>query len=263
VGTRVLAVTRFGGYASHLAVPAAQVFPIPAGVATEEAAGFAVVLLTAYYALFELAHPRPGATLLVHSAAGGVGGALCQLGKVAGARVVGVVGSSPKVAEARARGADAVIDRSREDLWTAARRHAPEGYDVVLDAGGPATFRRSYAHLAPAGKLVAYGFGSMLPRGRGRPSLPRLLVQFLMLPRFSPLRLANDNKSVLAFNLSYLFHRRDILAEAMGRLLGWLADGRIRPAAVAPYPLDRVAAAHRDLESGETTGKLVLTFGSV
>ena len=260
VGTRVIAVTRFGGYASRIAVPAHQVFPIPDGVGTEEAAGFAVVYLTAWYALFELVHPRPGSTLLVHSAAGGVGGALCRLGKIAGPRVVGVVGGSHKIEAARAEGADEVIDKGREDLWKAARRHAPDGYDVVLDANGPATLKRSYEHLAPAGRLVAYGFGSMLPKGKGRPNVFRLLLQILKLPRFNPLRLCNDNKSVLAFNLSYLFHRKDILADAMDHLLSWLKEGRVRPAPCTPYPWDRVADAHRDLESGRTTGKLVLRF---
>ena len=92
-----------------------------------QAAGFPTVFLTAYYALFELAHPRPGANVLVHSAAGGVGSALVQLGRIAGCRMVGVVGGSHKVETARALGADVVIDKCREDLWRAAEQAAPRG----------------------------------------------------------------------------------------------------------------------------------------
>lgn len=257
-GARVFGVTRFGGYATHVVVPRRQIFALPPGLDACQAAGFPAVFMTAYFALFELAHPRPGARLLVHSAAGGVGSALVQLGRVAGCRVVGVVGATHKVSAVAALGAEAVIDKSREDLWRAARRHAPDGYDVVLDANGVATLRQSYRHLASPGKLVVYGFHSMLPRRGGRPDYLRLLVDLVRTPRFSPLALTNDNKSVLAFNLSYLFDHHALLAEGMGRLLAWLEAGRIAPPQVTPYPFERVADAHRALESGQTVGKLVL-----
>jgi NADPH:quinone reductase-like Zn-dependent oxidoreductase len=257
-GMSVFGVTRFGGYASHVAVPQHQVFPLPAKLDMAQAAGFPTVFLTAYYALFELAHPRPGATLLVHSAAGGVGSALLQLGRIAGCRMVGVVGSSHKVETARALGADVVIDKSREDLWPAAERAAPNGYDVVLDANGVSTLGESYAHLARPGKLVVYGFHSMMPHEGGKPDWVKLAWDWLRTPRFNPLRLTNDNRSVMAFNLSYLFEQRHILEEAMGRLLGWVEEGRMTMPPVTRFPMDRVAEAHQALESGKTVGKLVL-----
>jgi NADPH:quinone reductase-like Zn-dependent oxidoreductase len=232
-GRRVLAVTRFGGYATRVAVPEDQVFPLPERMDVAEAAGFPVVFLTAYYALFELARPRRGSRVLVPSAAGGVGGALLQLAKVAGCDVTAVVGAPHKVEVARA--ADAVFD----------------------SYGGPG-LRQAYARLAPMGRLVVYGFASMMRRGRGRPDWPRLLWTWLRTPRFDPLRMTNDNKGVLAFNLSYLFDRKELLAEAMARLLGLLREGAIRPPPVTRYPFAEVARAHRDLESGTTVGKLVL-----
>ncbi|MHC4550485.1 MAG: synaptic vesicle VAT-1 family membrane protein [Planctomycetota bacterium] len=259
VGTDVLAVTRFGGYASRVVVPRHQVFVRPPQLDSAAGAGFPTVFLTAYHALFELAHPRPGSRLLVHSAAGGVGGALVQLGKVAETTVVGVVGAPHKVEVARGLGADHVIDKSSEDLWPAVERHARH-YDVVLDGNGVATLEESYRHVAPAGRLVSYGFHSMFPRRGGRPHWPKLVWGYLRTPRFHPLRMVNDNRSVLAFNLSYLFDRRDLLAEAMARLFAWLDEGRLRPPPLTRYPVDRVADAHRDLESGRTVGKLVLTF---
>ncbi len=261
VGTAVLPVTRFGGYASRVAVPCHQVFPLPGALDMATGAGFPTVSLTAYYALCELAHPRPGSRILVHSAAGGVGGALLQIGRIREAKVVGVVGAPHKVETARTLGAHEVIDKSREDLWQAAARHAGDGgYDVVLDGNGVATLRQSYRHLAPTGRLVTYGFHSMFPRRGGRPNLLRLALDYLKTPRFHPVRMANDNKSVLAFNLSYLFDHHELLAEAMGRLFAWLEEGRLRPPPVTRYPVERVADAHRDLESGQTVGKLVLVF---
>lgn len=257
-GAKVLGVTLFGGYSTHVAVPRHQVFPLPSRLEAAQAAGFPTVFLTAYYALFELAHPRPGANILVHSAAGGVGSALVQLGHTAGCRVVGVVGSSHKVETARAMGADVVIDKSREDLWKAAEKASPRGYDVVLDANGVSTLSQSYAHLASPGKLVIYGFHSMMPRKGGRPDWLKLAWDWLRTPRYNPLTLTNDNTSVLAFNLSYLFEQREILAEAMTRLLAWVEEGKLVAPPVTRFPLDQVAEAHRAIESGTTVGKLVL-----
>jgi synaptic vesicle membrane protein VAT-1 len=260
VGAPVFGVTRFGGYASSVAVPRHQVFALPRGLSMEEAAAFPAVAMTAYYALYELVRLRPGMVVLVHSAAGGVGGALLSLGRIAGCRMVGVVGAAHKVEAARRMGADAVIDKSQEALWKAAEQLAPEGYDVVLDANGIETLRQSYRHLAPAGKLVIYGFHTMMPRKGGRPSYPKLAVDYLRTPRFNPLDLCNDNKSVLAFNLSYLFDKTELLREAMDRLLGWLDEGRLAPPKVTAFPLEQVADAHRAIESGTTVGKLALTM---
>jgi len=258
VGARVFGVTRFGGYATHVVVPRDQVLPMPKGMTASEAAAFPAVHLTAWYALFELAGVKPGMRVLVHSAAGGVGGALLQLSRVAKCTAIGVVGSTAKVEVARALGAHAVIDKSRDDLWRLARRHAPEGYDAVFDANGVETLRASYEHLAAPGRLVVYGFATMLPRGRGRPSWGKLAVDWLRTPRFDPLRMTNDNRSVMGFNLSYLFERKHELLPALERLVGWAEDGAIAPPRVTELPLDQVASAHRLIESGTTTGKLVL-----
>ncbi len=257
-GLEVMAVTRFDGYASQVLVKRAQVFRKPERLSMQQAAGFPAVFLTAWFALFELAHPRPGQRLLVHSAAGGVGGALVQLGKISGCHVVGVVGAAHKVDQVQRVGADRVIDKSAEDLWRLAERWSPEGYDVILDANGVATLRESYSHLAPMGRLIVYGFHSMLPRTGGRPNRLRLLWDYYRTPRFSPFSLTTRNRSVLGFNLSFLFDRTQLLQAAMKQLMDWLEEGRIQSLATTCYAFEQVAEAHRDLESGRTVGKLVL-----
>jgi NADPH:quinone reductase-like Zn-dependent oxidoreductase len=260
-GTPVIAVTRFGGYATRLVVPHHQAFIRPESLSPEQAAGFPAISLTAWFALFELAHPRPGETLLVHSAAGGVGGMLVQLGRMAGCRVIGVVGGAHKVEAARALGADAVIDKSTQGLWREAERLAPGGYDVVLDANGVTTLGQSYRHLAPIGRLVVYGFHSMLPRRGGVPGKLRLAWDYWRTPRFSPFSLTTRNRSVLGFNLSFLFDRQALMQSGLRQLLQWLEGGRLAPPRLTVYPFERVADAHRDLESGRTVGKLVLRCG--
>ena len=264
-GERVFAVTRFGAYATRVCVPRAQVFRVPSRFDLQQAAAFPAAYLTAYYAAMELARLRRGSTILVHSAAGGVGSALVEMGKIAGARVVGVVGSSAKVEHVRALGAHAVIDKSSARLWREAERLAPNGYDAIFDANGVETLRASYAHLASPGKLVVYGFHSMLPRARptgdgsrGRVRWGKLALDWLRTPRFDPLDMTSANRSVLAFNLSYLFERPELLEEGMRALLAWAEDGTIAPPKVTAFPFDEVARAHRALETGTTTGKLVL-----
>lgn len=260
VGDPVFAVTLFGGYASRLNIPEHQVFRKPDALEFAEAAAVPAVFLTAYYALYELCRMRPGAKVLVHSAAGGVGSALVQLAKANALFVVGVVGSSHKVDAVRKLGADVVIDKSVEPLWEVAKHHAPDGYDIVLDANGPETLRASYAHTAMAGRLVVYGAHSMMSQS-GTPNWPKLAWDFLKLPRFNPLDLIGQNKSVLGFNLSFLFAKREILSEGMATCLELIGRGQAKVPAITRYPVDRVGQAHRDLESGKTVGKLVLTFG--
>jgi NADPH:quinone reductase-like Zn-dependent oxidoreductase len=258
VGTRVLAVTLFGGYASDVCIGRDYVFAIPDSLSFEQAAAFPSVFLTAYYALHELAHPRPGQHLLVHSAAGGVGSCLVQLGKLAGCEVTGVVGASHKVEHLRELGVDHIIDKSTESLWDRAEEIAPDGYHVIADANGIGTLGDSYKHLRRTGKLVVYGFANMMPRTGGRPNYLKLAVDYLRTPRFNPLDLTNNSNSILAFNLSYLFDELDLLHTFMGELMSWLKHGKIQAPSVTTYPLEKVAEAHRDIESGQTVGKLVL-----
>jgi NADPH:quinone reductase-like Zn-dependent oxidoreductase len=259
VGKAVLAITRFNGYATRLVVPREQVFILPPELNMDTAAGFPTVALTAWFALFELAHPRPGDRMLVHSAAGGVGSMLVQLGKITGCVVTGVVGAPHKVKAVRQLGADVVIDKSSTNLWKAAEQSAPDGYEIILDANGISTLRQSYQHLAPVGKLVVYGFHSMLKTRDGAPRKLGLAIDYLRTPRFSPFDLTTRNRSVLGFNLSFLFDRKAILAAGMHTLLQWLQQGKLRPPTVTTYPFESVADAHRALESGQTVGKLVLT----
>lgn len=260
VGQNVLAICFFGGYSSHVIVREDLVFPMPSSLTFEEAASLPAVFLTAYYALFELVHPRVGNYILVHSAAGGVGSALIQLGRKAGCKVVGVVGSAHKLEAVKALGADFVIDKSQKNLWKEAVKIAPNGYDVILDANGIETLSESYKHLAAGGKLVVYGFHTMFSKGRGTPNWLKMIWSYLRTPRFNPLEMTKDNHSVLAFNLSYLFNKEMLLNEALSAILQAVETNEIKLAKVTAYPFEKAAMAHRDLESGQTIGKLVLTF---
>lgn len=258
VGAPVLAVSLFGGYCEQVVAPRRQVFRRPEGLSAAEAAALPAVFLTASYALHELGGARRGQRMLVHSAAGGVGSALCQLGRALGCRTFGVVGGAHKVEAAREAGAEIVIDKSREDLWPSLETVAPTGFDLIFDANGVETLGEGYRHLAAPGRLVVYGFHTMMPRRGGKPRWLKLAWSWLRTPRFDPLDMTMKNRSVMAFNLSYLFEEESLLGEHMGRVLAGIEDGSLRPLPVRAFQLDEVGAAHAALESGTTVGKLVL-----
>jgi synaptic vesicle membrane protein VAT-1 len=161
-GDRVMATTLFGGYVSELTVKASYVRHIPVDLDFAQAAGVPGVFLTSYYATHWLPRIHPGSTALVHSVAGGVGLSLTQMLKDVGCKVVGVVGSSHKIEVAKDYGADVVIDKSTTDMWAAAEKASPTGYDLIYDPNGISTFKQSYDHLAQCGLLFVYGFQSML-----------------------------------------------------------------------------------------------------
>jgi len=258
VGDEVFGVTLFGGYASQVVLHSSQVFRKPQRFSMAEAAAFPAVSLTAYHAMFNLAHPRPGETLLVHSAAGGVGGALVQLGRLADCQVIGVVGREEKVPVAHELGAHVVICKANQDLWREAWRASPGGFEAVFDANGVATLKRSYDSLAPTGRLVVYGFHSMMPKRGGRPNWLTLAWDVLRTPRFNPLEMTHENKSVMGFNLSYLFAKLELLHEGLTQLSEWVDQGKFVSPPVQTYALEDVGKAHADIESGRTVGKLVL-----
>ena len=235
-GERVLALTRFGGYASEVCVPRGQLFRIPSALSFAQAATFPTVHLTAYYALREVLRTRAGAFVLVHSAAGGVGLAALQMAKADGLVPIGIVGSPSKCEVAAEYGARSVIDKSSQDLWAEVKRLAPGGLHYVLESNGAETLRESYRHLRPTGRLVVYGFTGMLSRGSAHPNWAKLAVDYLRTPIFHPLSLVDQNKGVIGFNLSYLFEEQGLLAEAMSRMLTELQAGVLRPLPVTEGP---------------------------
>ena len=258
-GDAVIGVTRFGGYADRIVVPRWAAIRTPEGLDPPTASAIPVAFLTAWYAVHELARARPGRRALVHSAAGGVGTALCQLLRAAGCEVVGVVRGAHKVAIAERCGA-VVVDKQHDEPWPALQRLAPEGFHYIFDANGVETLKRSYDHLASPGKLIVYGFHTMLDRGAQRPRWPALAWRWIRTPRFSPLAMTGANRSVLAFNLSYLFEERDLFAEGMDLIVAGLASGTLAPPPVRTWPAAEIAAAHAALESGDSTGKLAIVW---
>jgi NADPH:quinone reductase-like Zn-dependent oxidoreductase len=254
-GRRVVALTRFGGYAEAVSVPAAQVFPMPERMSFEEAAAIPVNYLTAVLMLRHFANVRAGERVLVHAAAGGVGMAAIQLCRIAGAEVIGTASAS-KHAVLREAGVAHAIDYRTQDFEVEVKRITNgRGVDIVLDATG--AFRKSYRVLAPLGRLVCFGVSSLSSgmTANWLAAVPRLLA----MPWFHPIRLMNENRAVMGVNLGHLWDRIEMLRAEMLALLADYEAGRIKPVVGKTFPLTEAAAAHRFIQERQNIGKVVLT----
>jgi NADPH:quinone reductase len=233
-GTRVMAITPgSGGYAEQVAVDRAQVVPLPDHATFAEGASFLLTFLTAYIPLTRQMRLRPGSSVLVHAAAGGVGTAAVQVARSLGAHVVAAVGSPEKLEICRELGAAEayVYDDIPDDL----RVHA-----VVDPVGGP-LFEAAIGRLRPLGNLVAIGFAAGA------------------WPELSPAALVGRNVGVQGFYLGRLLrHEPEIVGEAVGELLALWQTGALRPVVGAEIPLAKVERAHELVESRRSVGKVVL-----
>ncbi len=253
-GDRVVATTRFGGQSELAVVPTKAVFPLPEGWSFEQGAAFPVVYLTAHHMLVRVAAARRGETVLVHAAAGGVGLAVAELGRIFGLRVLGLA-SAGKHGILREYGVEPFD--SRDPRWfDAVRRVAARGVDVVLDAVGGDSWRHGYRLLAPAGRLVCYG-ASMLSEGSRR-NIVKTIWRVLRFPRFGPLALMNDNRSVAGVNLGHIWNDEALLAPQVEALLGYARAGKLTPRVDRTFPLADAAAAHRYIHERRNIGKVVL-----
>ncbi|GBG39020.1 zinc-binding dehydrogenase [Mycobacterium montefiorense] len=251
VGERVLAGTRFGGYAEIVNVAATDSVALPDALSFEQGAAVPVNYATAWAALHGYGSLRRGERVLIHAAAGGVGTAAIQFAKAAGAEVHGTAspGKHQKLGEF---GVDRAIDYRRDGWW---KDVGP--YDLILDALGGTSLRRSYALLRPGGRLVGYGVSS-LQEGEKR-SLRRAAPQVLsMLRGFNLMDQLSASKAVIGLNMLRLWDDRGTLEPWIAPLTEALHDGTISPIVHAAVPFDEAPRAHRILAARENIGKVVL-----
>ena len=259
IGEKVIGLSLFGGYSTDILIPTSQIFKLPTNTSMSSGAGILCTAFTAYYALFKICPLREKSKVLVHSAAGGVGSMLCQMLKISECSVCGVVGSTHKVNICRQLGCDYVVDKSKFPLWNSVREFS-NYFDIIFDANGVDTLRDSYRHLGACGKLVIYGFHTMAPKS-GLLSLfgwLLMIYKYLRSPKFTPLDMVANNRSLLAFNLSFLFTREDLIPQIMEYLIKWIEDGRLKVAKVTTFDIWEIGKAHQLLQTGKTIGKVVI-----
>jgi NADPH2:quinone reductase len=241
-GERAIALTGTGGYAEYSVAPRALTFPIPDGLDDDTALAILIQGLTAWHLFRTAGRVAEGESVVVHSAAGGVGSLAVQLGRPLGAgRVIAVASSAEKRELACELGADVAIDSTPEGL-TERLIDANEGreVDVVFDMAGGETFERSYRALAHFGRIVVCGIASQEPN------------------RVSSGSLLRHSRSIVGFYLFHCEERPSMIAEALADLFARAARGELRAVVGATYSLESAPQSHIDLRERRSTGKLLL-----
>ena len=242
VGDRVIgtSVLPAGGFAELALMDTATAFPAPGALDDAQAAAFFIGYQTGWFGLHHRAHLQPGETLLVHAAAGGVGSAAVQLGKAAGARVIGVVGGPEKVEVARTLGADVVVDRHTEDFVAVVKDFTHgRGADVVYDPVGGDAYQRSTKCIAFEGRILLVGFaGGQIQSA----ALNHALVK---------------NYSIVGLHWGLYTTKDPALVRACHDELSKLAaDGMVKPLVSERLALDAVADGLQRLADGTTVGRV-------
>ncbi|HET9693708.1 MAG TPA: zinc-binding dehydrogenase [Steroidobacteraceae bacterium] len=264
-GDRVIALTRFGAYATALNVDTQYLHRVPDDWTMEQAAAWAVQGLTAWHGLVALGAVERNDVVLVQSAAGGVGLLALDIVGAVGASPIAVVGQGDKrdfLIRQRGIEPSSVIVRHAgsfgAQLDAAIAALGADGLDCVLDAVLGPTFRPAFERLRPEGRYVLYGAADFMSHA-SRPDYLALGWRYLRRPRLDPLAMISANRSVMAFNLIWLWERAERLPEAYASLARLLP----RPPHIgARFPFDRALEAMRLLQSGTTIGKVVLSVAS-
>jgi NADPH2:quinone reductase len=244
-GDRVMAITGYGAFAEEVKTEARRMLPIPAGMDFATAAAFGLTYATSEHALVDRGALKAGETLLVLGAAGGVGLAAIEIGKILGARVIACASTDEKLAVCRAHGADETINYATEDLRERIKAlTGGTGCDVVYDpVGGPYT-EPALRSIAWRGRLLVVGFAAG--------EIPKIPLNLTLLKGCS---------IVGVFWGDWARREPAHFAEAMARLDAWYAEGKLKPHISATFPLERAADALILMASRKVTGKVVLDVG--
>jgi len=249
-GRRVVAPVRFGGYAERVAARADGVVALPDELSFEQGAAIPIAYSTAWEALIRQGNLHPGERVLIHSAGGGVGIAATQIAKRVGAEVWGTA-SSGKHDAIRGFGVDHPLDYTRSG-W---ERDVPK-LDLVLDAVGGPSFRRSYKLLRAGGGLICFGASGVVA-GEQRNLLAAARTAIRM-PWFSILKQMSDSKAVIGLDLLTIWDELGSAERWREPLSELLADGTIKPVVAQAFPFDRAGDAHRFISDRRNIGKVVL-----
>jgi NADPH:quinone reductase-like Zn-dependent oxidoreductase len=250
-GQRVVAGTEFGGYASQVVVSAADIVPLPDELTFEQGAAIPVNYGTAWMGLVGFGSLKPGERVLIHAAAGGVGIAATQVAKRQGAEVYGTA-SPGKHARISELGVDHPLDYTTPG-W---ERGLPQ-FDVIMDAIGGKSFRRSYDLLGGGGRLIAFGASAIVSGERRNPIAA--LSTAVRMPRFNLIKQMSASKAVIGLNMYTLSQDERRRAQVSAALRELLDDGTVNPVVAGSFSFEEAGAAHNMITERRKVGKVVLT----
>lgn len=254
VGDNVMGAIRFGAYTTHLNIDPRYILKLPEGWTFEEGASFIVQSLTAYYSLVDLGNIKPNNTVLIHSAAGGVGIYANRIAKIFNAFTIGTIGSESKRNFLMNEGYNSVIVRGNDFGKQLKSALGERKLNLVLESIGGKVFEESFKALAPSGRIIIYG-GAQFMSHSSRPNYLNVLYKYLTRPKVDPLSLSNINKSVMGFNLIYLWDKPDNLNKMANEILRMNLQ---RPFVGKVFSFNRLVDALKYFQSGKSVGKVVV-----
>ncbi len=257
LGDRVLAMTGFGGYSEKVSIPSSRVFKLPDSVTFDQAAAIPVTYGTAYHMLFHLGRISPGDSVLIHHAAGGVGTAVAQLCKVAGASVVIGTASAPKKEFVESIGVK-FVDRETEDFVKICKdMTGGKGVHHAIDPVGGKNLMRSYKATRRGGKVYFFGASSAV-KGDKR-SIISAFRMWLNTPKFNPIKMMSSNKAIFGVHMG-LLDDNTIFEGHLSALSKMLEDNEIDPIIDSIWRFERVSEAQMHMHDRKNRGKILLDF---
>ncbi len=258
VGDRIMGITRFGAYTTHINIDADYVQPLPENWSFEEGAAYLVQGLTAYYGLVHLGRLKKGETILIHSAAGGVGLLANRIAKKYDAYTIGTVSSESKVDLLKQEGYDDWIIRDKDFKSKLSAALKNRELDIVMECIGGDIFKAGYEALAAQGRLINYG-SARYGDNSNSPNWIRLAYLYLTRPKIDPQKMIETNKAILGFNLIWLYKKKNLMHEILTEMNALNLEA---PKVGHVFDFDNMYDAIKIFQSGKSQGKVVVSINN-
>lgn len=254
IGDNIMGAIRFGAYATHLNINKNYILKLPADWSYEEGASFIVQSLTAYYSLAALGNVQNQSTVLIHSAAGGVGIYANRIAKKFNAFTIGTIGNPKKTDLLIKEGYDKVIVRDNDFSEKLKQSLTGRNLDIVLECIGGKIFSESFRQMSAGGRIIVYG-AAQYSTGSSYPNYLKVITKYLTRPKVDPLSLSDKNISVMGFNLIYLWDKVELMKKYLGEILNMNLP---KPLIGEQFSFDKLIEGIRKFQSGQTVGKVVI-----
>lgn len=257
IGDKIMGAIRFGAYTTYLNINKNYILKLPDNWSFEEGAAFIVQSLTAYYSLIELGNIKDQSTVLIHSAAGGVGIYANRIAKRFNAYTIGTVGNENKIGLLKKEGYDDVIVRGNDFSEKLKQSLDGRNLNIVLECIGGKIFAESFKQMSAGGRIIVYG-AAQFSTGSSSPNYFKVLTKYLTRPKVDPLSLSDKNKSVMGFNLIYLWDKVELMKKYLQDILEMNLP---KPLIGEVFEFKELLSAVKKFQTGKTIGKIIIKIG--
>ena len=258
VGDKVMVLSRCGSYSTHICSDETLIMPLPEIFSFEEGAAFPIIYLTAYMMMINLGNFQADETILIHGAGGGVGTAAIQLAQAVGGNIIGTA-SKWKHKKLKEMGVKNCIDYTNENVYEKVMHFTNNrGVDMIIDPVGSDNWKISYKCLAPLGKMIIFGDQNFV-KGNSF-NLFAIMKEMFFMPKFKPLKLMSNNKSIMGYHLGRLVGSEDKIIKAASKLYNLAQSKKIKPVIDKTFSFNDVEKAHIYIHNRKNFGKVLLDF---